>query len=90
MMGGIMKMPISKSTSQLIDTINWLIAKNRKTLSISDVELLESVKLELNKLTKKRVKTDNTEIRIAMIDITQKLMRFFIDNGFIGWKDLLN
>lgn len=85
-----MKMPISKSTSQLIDTINWLIAKNRKTLSISDVELLESVKLELNKLTKKRVKTDNTEIRIAMIDITQKLMRFFIDNGFIGWKDLLN
>lgn len=82
-----MKMPIGKSTSQLIDTINWIISKNRKTLPISDVELLESVKFELNELTINETKIDNTEMKIALKDIAQNLLRFFIDKSFNEWID---
>lgn len=85
-----MKMPIPKSTSQLINTIDWIIAKNRKTLPISDVELLENVKFELIKLTNKRTQVDSAEIKNALTEITRKLLRFFIDNGFSEWVEKLN
>lgn len=76
-------------TKQVIDIITWIIVRNRETLPVKDMAVLEKIKMELENIICPEVGRKSDAVTSALNDIARKLIRFFVDNEYNSWTDNL-
>lgn len=84
-----MKIKMTLSIARLIDNIDQVIEKNRKTLPTDDVTTLTDIRKELEKV-KVRDKRLNTDLINSISDIAIRLVKYFMTDENNDWLDKLN
>lgn len=80
---------VKTSTRQLIYTIDWLIKKNRETLSAQDINVLEQIKAELSTIIEKNAFCKTAGYTNAIKKIAMHLIRFFTEHELNDWLERL-